>query len=82
MLECQALLDVMAYNCFMNIGINIKELRINLNMTQKQLAQALDVSFQAISEWENNKSRPEYENLVKMAQLFDVSTDYLLGLEK
>lgn len=58
----------------------LKELRKNEKITQAQLSRQLGVAQSNISDWENDVARPEYENLVKLAQIFDVTTDYLLGL--
>ncbi len=60
----------------------IYELRNVKNWTQVQLAYKLSVSKQTISNWENNNIQPSVEMLVKLADLFSVSTDYLLGREK
>jgi transcriptional regulator with XRE-family HTH domain len=49
-------------------------------MTQKQLAAALSLSKFSISMYENGKSTPAGDTLIKMAQIFDVTSDYLLGL--
>ncbi len=62
-------------------AIRIKELRKAENISQTQLAKLIGVAQSNISDWENNISRPEYEKLVKIAQIFDVSVDYLLGVE-
>ena len=47
-------------------------------MTQTQLAEKLGVSKQSVSNWENDNIQPSIEMLIKMADLFAVSTDYLL----
>lgn len=41
----------------------------------------MGVSHSFVSDWENNRSRPEYENLIKLAQIYEVSVDELLGVE-
>ena len=56
----------------------LKELRIMGNYTQAQLAEKLGVTPQAISFYEKGRE-PDYELLVKVAELFSVTTDYLLG---
>ncbi len=61
---------------------NIKRLRISRNQTQVELADAMSVSKQCVSNWENDNVQPSVEMLVKLANYFDVSTDYLLGLEQ
>ncbi|MDE5601822.1 MAG: helix-turn-helix domain-containing protein [Clostridia bacterium] len=58
----------------------LKELRKTENISQCQLAKMIGVAQSNVSDWENDVSRPEYENLIKIAEIFDVSTDYLLGL--
>lgn len=65
----------------MEIGIIIRNLRKEHKMTQSQLAILLCTSQDTVSLWELNKSLPDIESLVKLAKIFDVSTDFLLGLE-
>jgi len=65
----------------MELHIKIKELREEKELSHRELAKILGVAYPRISEWENQKVRPSYESLIKMAQLFNVTTDYLLGLE-
>lgn len=58
-----------------------RALRIEKGLTQPQLADILGLnSKQTISDYENEKSQPNIELLVKIAKYFDVSTDYLLGV--
>lgn len=57
----------------------IKELRIKNNYTQSKLSSLLGVSRSAVSMWEIGSSEPDTEAISKMADLFGVSTDYLLG---
>ncbi len=67
----------------MNLGENIYKFRTMKNMSQGDLADALDVSRQSVSKWENNSAVPELEKLMKMAQIFDISLDELVtGEEK
>lgn len=66
----------------MKIGSIIRELRKESSMTQSQLAEKLFVSQDTISLWELDKSLPDVIAVIKMAKLFDVSTDYILGVEK
>ena len=51
------------------------------DITQVELARSLSVSKQSISNWENDNILPSIEMLVKIADFFSVSTDYLLGLD-
>lgn len=60
---------------------NIKKLRLLRSISQVELARALNVSKQCISNWENDNIQPSIEMLIKIAKYFDVSTDYLLDLE-
>ncbi len=59
----------------------IKELRTERNITQVTLAKELSVSKQSVSNWENDNIQPSIDMLIKIAEFFSVSTDYLLGLD-
>ena len=63
-------------------GKRLKVLRKNKNMTQEELANALNISFQAISKWENEISNPDLSLIVPLAAVLGVSTDQLLGAVK
>lgn len=63
-------------------GENLKKLRIQRKMTQEKLADFLGVSFQAISKWERGDTLPDICMLPTIASFFNVSTDYLLGVDK
>ena len=58
---------------------NLMELRKLNNLTQKQVAKQLGISQPSYIRYENGKAEPSLENLVKLADLFDVSIDYLCG---
>lgn len=60
----------------------LKELRNTINFTQVDLAKELNVTKQCVSNWENNNIQPSIDMLIKTAKYFNVSTDYLLGLEQ
>ena len=62
-----------------SFGERIKRLRIRKNLNQNQVAIALQVTGKAISNYENNLRQPSLETLVRMANLYRVSIDYLLG---
>ncbi len=64
------------------IGENIKKLRKAKRMTQKEVANQLNFTPQTISKWERNISYPDLDMLVKLSQLFHISTDALLGNTK
>lgn len=59
----------------------IKELRKAKGLTQVELAAALNVTKQCISNWENNNIQPSVDMLVKIAAYFSVSADYLLCID-
>ena len=59
----------------------IRLLRQARNMSQVELAKRLGVTKQSVSNWENDNIQPSIEMLVKLAAIFSVSTDYMLGLE-
>ena len=57
----------------------IRFLRQSLGMNQVQLADKLGVTKQSVSNWENDNIVPSIDKLVKIADFFSVSADYLLG---
>ena len=57
----------------------LKQLRLNKNLRQEQVANLIGVNKSAISTYENNTRQPSFEILVRLATLYRVSTDYLLG---
>ena len=61
------------------VGKKIAKLRKNNNMTQFELADALGISFQAVSNWERGNSMPDISKLPEIAELFQVSIDEILG---
>lgn len=62
----------------MDIGTKIKEARLTAQLTQEQAAEALGVSRQTMSNWENNKTYPDIVSVIKMSDLYAVSLDHLL----
>ena len=54
----------------MNIGTKIKNARTSANLTQEQVAEALDVSRQTVSNWENEKTYPDIVSVIKMSDLY------------
>lgn len=60
----------------------IRALRKAKGMSQVELAKRLGVTKQSVSNWENDNIQPSVEMVVKLAGIFSVSTDYLLGLER
>lgn len=63
------------------LGTRIQELRSSFGWSQVELAKRLGVAKQTVSNWENENIQPSIEMLIRLARLFHVTTDYLLGLE-
>lgn len=61
------------------LGKRINELRTSCCWSQVELAKRLNVSKQTVSNWENENILPSIEMLIKLAEVFNVTTDYLLG---
>lgn len=61
------------------IGVIIKELRTEKGISQSALAKAIGVSQKAIDYWEREISEPKASYIVRLADFFDVSSDFLLG---
>jgi len=64
------------------LSLHIQELRRARNISQVELAKALNVTKQSVSNWENSNILPSIDMLVNIAKFFSVSTDYLLGLDE
>lgn len=64
-----------------NFGNRIKALRRKMNLTQEELAERLNVSYQTISKWETNASLPDITMFPILANFFNVTTDELLGVD-
>lgn len=60
-------------------GSRLKELRIKKELTGEELGNLLNVTKMSISRWESDQRFPDKDTLVKIANFFNVSTDYLLG---
>lgn len=63
-----------------NFGNRLKTLRIKKKLTQQQLADLLGLTKSVISAYENGLRYPAYDVLIKIARIFKVSTDFLLGV--
>ena len=59
----------------------LKQLRIEKNIKQQDLAKALNVTKQSVSNWENGKRLPNIEILILLADFYNCSLDYLVGRE-
>lgn len=62
------------------LGNDIKRLRLEKGYTQKQVAEKMGVNDPTVSKWEKTLRLPSVEMLIKVAQLYDVSLYYLLGI--
>lgn len=66
----------------LNIGANIKRLRLAKGLTQGQLAELLMISTAAVSKWEAKNAYPDITMLFPLAEIFDVTVDELLGYDE
>ena len=62
----------------MTLGERIRQMRLEHHLSQGDVADALDVSRQSVSKWENDGAVPDLDKLVKLSQLFGVSLDQLV----
>ena len=65
--------------CIMEIGDKIRYLRRKSNMNQTELAQKLGVVTSTVGFWETGRRQPDLDAIVKISEIFNVSTDYLLN---
>ena len=66
------------YNC--DFGENLRKLRQNRNLTQKELGAKVGLSKAVVSKYENSMGYPTYDVLIRIARYSGVTTDYLLGV--
>jgi transcriptional regulator with XRE-family HTH domain len=60
----------------------IRELRVQKNLTQAQVAERLGITKNAVNSWEKSASSPTLKNVAELAGILGVSTDYLLGVKR
>lgn len=65
----------------MKFSIILKELRTQQNLTHKELAEKIGYSKAIIGFWESGKKEPTARAIIALAKFFEVSADYLLGIE-
>ena len=65
----------------MKFGETVKKLRLEADMTQEGLSELLSITPQAVSRWETGMAMPDISLLPSLANLFNVTTDYLLGMD-
>lgn len=63
-----------------HMGEKLKSLRLEKGLTQKQVADRIGLAISAVSSYEAGTRYPSFAVLVKLARIFRVSTDYLLGI--
>ena len=62
----------------MDCGKQIRQIRKDAKLTQEQMAAKLNVSRQAVSNWENNKNLPDLEMIITISRVFGLSLDQLM----
>ena len=67
---------------YSEFGENLKNLRRSRNLTQKDLGAKIGLSKAVVSKYENGMGYPSFDVLVRIAQYFGVTTDYLLGVAR
>lgn len=65
-----------------SFGTRLANLRREHNLTQNDIADRLNISAQAVSKWENDLTSPDIDTLLKLADIFDITVDELLGKKK
>ena len=71
---------ITVYNIIMEYKDRIKDLRTNAGLSQMQLAKKINVSQSAVAKWELGKTEPTASAIIALAEFFDETTDYILGL--
>ena len=66
----------------MKFGKILKKYRIEASLSQKDVAKKLGIYQSNISDWENDVSRPEYENLILLSKIYRCTIAGLLGVEE
>ena len=65
----------------MNFGENFKNIRKQCGLSQQEVADKLQIKQSSVSDWENDVSRPDYEKLIALAELYDGTLYELLGID-
>lgn len=65
----------------MNFGENFKNIRKQCGLSQQEVADNLQIKQSSVSDWENDVSRPDYEKLIALSELYDVTLYELLGID-
>ena len=77
MLSCTMCMEVM--HMIIDLSVRLRQLRLDKRLRQDQVARLVGVSKGAISAYETDIRQPSYDVLIRLANLYRVSTDYLLG---
>lgn len=80
-MECQFIFYGLSYIIYMEIGERLKDLRKSKNLLQKDLASLLTVRNTTVSAWEKGDNEPDIKTIKQLAVFFNVTSDYLIGLE-
>lgn len=65
----------------MNFGENFKNIRKQCGLSQQEVADKLQIKQSSVNDWENDVSRPDYEKLIALSELYDVTLYELLGID-
>ena len=65
----------------MNCGENFKNIRKQCGLSQQEVADKLQIKQSSVNDWGNDVSRPDYEKLIALAELYDVTLYELLGID-
>lgn len=66
----------------MKFSDNLRMLRAKYKLSQQDIGEIVGLTSQAVSKWENDIAQPDNDSLIKLAKYFNVSIDFLLGIEK
>ena len=66
----------------MNFGENFKNIRKQCGLSQQEVADKLQIKQSSVRDWENDVSRPDYEKLIALSELYDVTLYELLGIDE
>ena len=66
----------------MNFGENFKNIRKQCGLSQQEVADKLQIKQSSVSDWENDVSRPDYEKLIALSELYDVTLYELLVIDE